>query len=200
MDEDGEYDGPTRIPMSRYAVEKYSKSIESKGFTDLLGPVKRYFFGKIGCRWDDVYSELSEALGSGSYPVRHILTQHILNRRAGLGEPLRFFVRGGEFVVDDQGLVQYRTTRSWRNREQKKYPIERVQAGEQWFVRIDGIWYIGRFVRVDAAEHEKEVEWPDYREGWGKGAKICRFEKLKQANKKELKRLDSVSGTRPDGL
>src|SRR6266581_4056869 len=77
-DDEGQldYDGLTRLPASR-RQEGYHKKIGDKSFTDVLGPIEGYLRASVGRPWDDVYSELSRNLGSGSWPVRHVLAQHV---------------------------------------------------------------------------------------------------------------------------
>jgi hypothetical protein len=72
-----EYEGPVRIPRSAHAEGFLKGKIYDKSFTDVLGPIKRYLHSNVGRPWNKVYSELSQALGRGTWPVRHILEQHV---------------------------------------------------------------------------------------------------------------------------
>lgn len=204
FDEEGEYDGPLRIPSSMHGVEKYSK-IQSKNFTDLLGPVERYLHSKVGCRWDDVFSELARELGSGSYPIRHVLNSHILSRHKDSG-PLDFYGHRFQFSVDENGIVCKRENRRTFYGYRDENAGRKVSIGNgRFFVESGGLWYIGKFV-LSTFSHPRygsAVNWPDYADGYGSGAKVFRFEKEKQASKKELKdlriRLSGVAGAH-DGL
>lgn len=177
MDEDGEYDGPIRIPMSIYSFNKFSHKLGEKRFTDVLGPVTGYLLKNIGKRWDGVFSELSKALGQGSYPIRHVLYDHILSRRYRSwrmpNSPMDYNVRGGTLYVDDDGIICYKADYSWRKERKARLAAEPVTFlsidGERFFVAVKGIWYIGKYV-ID----------PEI----GK-----QFVKEKQANKKELRDL-----------
>lgn len=182
MDEEGDYDGPGRVPMSRGAGNRFNHKVKGKDFSDVLSPVTRYLRGQIGQPWDKVYSELVGALGAGNWPMQHILYQHILTRRANfLGSqpegPLNMYDNGGRFHVDDRGLVAFEKSRNWRL-ERAKEPVRKIEIADRWFVEVDGIWYIGHW--VDDVEL-LSPEWPN--------EKRRRFVKEKQANRKELKSL-----------
>ncbi len=207
MDEEGDYDGPARVPMSRGAGHRYNKKIRKKDFSDVLSPVVRYLRGQIGQPWDKVYSELVGALGAGNWPMQHILYQHILTRRAGVLEgPLSLYGNEGRFHVDQAGRVRLEQRESWKREARKaKEPLRKVEIGEgRYFVAINGIWYIGRWVEGECAMRMSspaidtpyqlraavwEPVWPDYATGYGLDAKRFRFVKEKQANWKELRDL-----------
>lgn len=188
---DGEYDGPTRIPMSMGSAHRFNKKLHEKSFTDTLGPVRRYLAGKVGHHWDDVFSELSKALGSGSYPIRHVLYDHILTRRSGFptaGEngPLSFWGDGCYYYVNENGLVS-RRLESWRGWNRKKDDPRKVDIGDgEHLVWIEGIWYIGKWVKrlapmISVSSNCRVVDlssWPDNVD--------YVFVKRKQANKKEI--------------
>ena len=208
IDEEGDYDGPSRVPMSMGAGHRYNKKIREKDFTDVLSPVARYLRGQIGQPWDKVYSELMKALGAGNWPMQHILYQHVLTRRGGFGDgPLRLYDRcGGRFYIDC-GKVAFERHVSWHRPKPDSWA--KVEIGEgRWFVEIKGIWYIGTFVEGECAMALRTVQhaarlrpaievyepvWPDYKTGWGKDAKSFHFVKEKQANRKELKLLKSLA-------
>ncbi len=49
-----------------------------KDFSDVLGPIKGFLFKRVGDKWDDIYSEIRQALPANSpEPVRHIYEVHI---------------------------------------------------------------------------------------------------------------------------
>lgn len=177
MDEDGEYDGPIRIPMSMRSSDKFSHKLGEKNFTDVLGPVTGYLTKSIGKRWDDVFSELSKALGQGSYPIRHVLYSHILTSRWRSwrmpNSPMDYSVRGGSLYVDDDGIIRYKAAVNWNKVRRERLAAEPVTVvgidGERFFVEIEGIWYIGKYVTDPVLGKQ--------------------FVKDKQANKKELKDL-----------
>ena len=188
IDEDGEYDGPARVSMAMGAGHRYNKKVREKSFTDVLGPVYRYFHGKVGHRWDDVYSELMKAFGNGSHPMQHILYSHILSRGyRDVDGPLDLYAHGGWFHVKD-GLVAFAKHPRWKAAEE---PVRKVLISNgRYFVEVEGLWYIGMFIEDNLAE----PEWPNYREGWGSSGKVYRFVKEKQANRKELKSLKKLIG------
>jgi hypothetical protein len=67
-DPDCDYDEPTRLPIARGRQYGY----DSKEFSDLLGPLKRYLRSCIGRPWNKIHSELSQKLDRRSLSGSHI--------------------------------------------------------------------------------------------------------------------------------
>jgi len=67
-DPDHEYDEPNRLPVARGRQYGY----DSKEFSDLLNPLKRYLRSCIGQPWNKVHSELSRKLDRRSLNGSHI--------------------------------------------------------------------------------------------------------------------------------
>jgi len=156
---DGEYYGPMKLPSSMNKAEGLlGNKIGEKSFTDVLGPIRGYLRKQVGRPWDDVFSEVSRVLGSGSYPVRHVLHDHLLrdvctnfiysddgktydaSQRYG---GYRFEVDG--FYVDpDTGILCWKKRRPYRWRLD-----ENLKSREQWkeirpgvgYACVKGIWY-----------------------------------------------------------
>ncbi len=76
--EEWDYDGPLRIRTQGLGGVKhaYDRQMGEKSFTDVLTPIRGYLHKSIGRPWDDVFSELTAALGRGTWPIRHVLTSH----------------------------------------------------------------------------------------------------------------------------
>jgi hypothetical protein len=226
--EDGlDYDGLTRLPVSR-KQEGYHKKIGDKDFTDVLGPIQGYLLNSCGRPWDDVFSELSRNLGQGTWPVRHILTQHVdvkINTYRGIDGNVWYFDKYGpgpvsgspnypEFYVEPETralractkLVKFPRYLLYRNVKVEP-PVVRRQGdrfpdGDRWFVSIRGVWYIGTYREVPFYGVEQtgerwrrytypDPEWPNVSGGRRSGTQV--FTKIKQANKKELRKLREIA-------
>ncbi|HLJ45238.1 MAG TPA: hypothetical protein VKU01_04490 [Bryobacteraceae bacterium] len=79
INEDNDYDGPTRLPSSREKIYGQAAGVRPKEFTDLLGPLRRYLRKNVGRPWNKVYSEACEVLRSGGRGVEHVLDVHLLS-------------------------------------------------------------------------------------------------------------------------
>jgi hypothetical protein len=75
-DDDPDYDGLTRLPVSR-KQEGYNKKLGDKDFTDVLGPLHKYLRRSCGRPWNDVYSEIKQTLGNAGWGVQHIISAHL---------------------------------------------------------------------------------------------------------------------------
>jgi hypothetical protein len=60
--------GPVKLPVSRWRQYGWN----SKEFSDLLGPLRKYLRKQVNRPWDKVYSELSETLDKRSLTGLHI--------------------------------------------------------------------------------------------------------------------------------
>ncbi len=209
--EDGlEYEGPSKIPVSRGRIQGYFPKLLDKDFSDVLGPVRGYLFSKVGCRWDDVYSELSQGLGKFSWPMRHILEQHVhvaidtwrgrdgqvwhtktTGSRSNGSGPQR--VDGGwdsEFYVHPEtGTLRAMRKRSWRkdwNREDIP-ATDRLLTTENGksLAKVNGCWFLCTYAEAEC-KNEVQAAWPDYKPVW---YRIRRFTKIKSANKKEIRKV-----------
>jgi hypothetical protein len=75
---DGDYDGITRLPSSRYRIYGYAPKIPEKSFTDVLGPLRRYLQNNVGRPWNKVYGEARQVLKTGGWGVQHVFETHFL--------------------------------------------------------------------------------------------------------------------------
>jgi hypothetical protein len=173
QDADGyDYDGFTRLPVSR-KQEGYHKKIGDKSFTDVLGPIRNYLRSSIGRRWNDVFSEISRTLGRSTWPVRHVLTQHIdvaactfrgrdgeIHAHDKYGEhklPKYRYSRYEFFVEPETGILREREQRRperWPGQAHEGRRV-RIPATDSWYVEIKGIWFIGTYRDVE----QYGVEW-----------------------------------------
>jgi hypothetical protein len=193
-----EYEGPTRIPGSAHAEGFLKGKIHDKSFTDVLGPIRGYLCSSVGRPWSKVYSELSEALGSGTWPIRHVLEQHVdVSAKTYRGVDGHVWELGAhgprkveasyrnEFYVEpESGLLRMCP----RSRAGKGGPtfedLYLVKAeAHRWFAKVGGIWFLGEF--VDEADKAYVVGFPDRSSYSG----IRRFSKLKSCSKNEIRDL-----------
>jgi hypothetical protein len=194
-----EYEGPTRIPGSAHAEGFLKGKIYNKSFTDVLGPIRGYLRSCVGRPWSKVYSELSEALGQGSWPIRHVLEQHVdvsaKTYRGVDGHVWELGSHGPRDVVATYRHEFYVEPETGRLRLCLRPPADKsgptfrdlhlVKAdGHRWFAKVDGIWFLGEF--VDEADKSYAVAFPD-RSSYSGG--VRRFRKLKTCSKKEIRDL-----------
>jgi hypothetical protein len=52
--------------------KKWKASHEEKQFSEKLGPLYRYLLSKVGCPWDEVYSEICKGLSQDSVVQSHV--------------------------------------------------------------------------------------------------------------------------------
>lgn len=111
---------------------------ETKNFSDLLGPLKAYLRNSVGRRWDDVWSEISQVVGSGNTVDQH-LRDHVMmevetdtftvdGHVYTLG---RRFSRGlappdGLYVDPVDGVLR------WWDRPRRTHPQQK---------QVNGLWY-----------------------------------------------------------
>lgn len=178
MTEDGpEYFGETKLPMN---MNGRAHGWDSKNFTDVLGPFKKFLRSSVGRHWDDVYSDIASILGSAGWGVRHILTQHLdVETNTFLNECGRVryiskygsridYPRDGDLYVDpvNRTLCMAGQSKFWKTYGQERYkdprPIEyalvTVSKTEE-YRWIKGVWYFMRWdkksERVYRGQHER---------------------------------------------
>ena len=71
---------------------------------DKLGPAKRWLDSKVGQKWDDVYSELTEKFRGGGIALSHVVDEHIMNWVNHTGDVQ--YRRYDEYIVDDEGILR----------------------------------------------------------------------------------------------
>jgi hypothetical protein len=165
-DDGPEYDGLTRLPVSR-KQEGYYKKLGDKDFTDVLGPLHRYLRSSCGRHWNDVYSEIKQTLGNAGWGVQHIISAHLdvaihtycgvdgnvwVSDKHGVNQVSGFYY---DFYVEPQtGILregsQYRKWRSVAREKEGTKPLEFVpiEDGKE-YRKIGGIWYLHEFTEVE---------------------------------------------------
>jgi hypothetical protein len=194
--EDGmEYEGFTKIPCSFKAYRVLDG--DSKEFTDVLGPIRGFLKNSVGRLWDDVWSEMKQTLGRSSWPVQHILKDHVdverctfrseagnvwCHNRYGESRITGENYRSREFYVEPEtGILRFQERKSYHGRLRSKPDPNLCQHPDgRWFARINGLWFLGHYepwaeeLGITAA-----LAWPDTRKE--------RWVKEKSASKKELR-------------
>ena len=209
--EEWDYDGPLRIRTYglRGLKHTYDRDLGEKSFTDVLTPIRGYLRKSIGRPWDDVFSELTAALGRGTYPIRHVLTAHALEEvsthtyceNGKIYSQPRKYDYGDYFVDPRDGTLRKEAVRP-RYRYAPPPPDRHYWKEGIWFVRIAGTWYLGSYTkngalativpRPEAAgqrlnsdwrEEQRERLWPNV----ANAGVMWYFVKWRQAGRKELK-------------
>lgn len=153
-DPDKEYDDlPKRVSGSR---SKYIRAGETKYFSDLIGPLRRFLRKNVGRPWDKVYSEMREKLDDRKVTGRHVF-EHVdgeVETHAlidGDGELYRWGFSGRQpvygFYVDPRtGLLCWSDNNPWRRaRGKSKTAGEEIThirlSANAGYVKMNGIWY-----------------------------------------------------------
>jgi hypothetical protein len=199
IDPDGDYDGLTRLPSSRYKIYGFAPRILEKSFTDVLGPLRRYLHKNVGRPWDKVYGEAKKVLQSGGWGVQHVFDTHFLgevDRQVYLDEEGRLWSRqyryspevSGFYVHPKSGLLRY-AAKARIKREPRRRPADLIALDDgRHYVRIRDLWFIARYEEFVGTPAAGLDQWPNIRRGgelW-----ICRVEK--SCNKKDLREIKRV--------
>ena len=105
---DADDHGPSRAPIAR--GNQYGW--ETKMFSDLLGPLRRYLHTQVGRPWDKVWSDITRTLDHRSLTGRHIVS-HIMwdvERNAWLGADGRVYHRRSSYTTPVSGLYVHPRT------------------------------------------------------------------------------------------
>jgi len=119
---------------------------ETKDFSDLLGPLRGYLRDCVGRLWDDVYSEISQVVGSGNTVDQH-LRDHVMMEV----ETYTFVVDGHVYAIGHYGRGVHApdglyvdpvdgVLRWWEAPRRKATP-QKLIDGLWYYLRDDGIFY-----------------------------------------------------------
>lgn len=144
---------------------------DSKEFSDLLGPLRKYLRKQVGRPWNTIYSELSATLDKRSLSGRHIWG-HILSDievhcymgidgKVYSRKPYQSWPVDGLFVHPTTGLV------CWAKKTRFRYvaPLDLTVvdlADGRKLRQISGIWYEATYVK---SETPYLARWTAFREG-----------------------------------
>lgn len=171
-------EGRSRVTGRRLASETGC----IKYLNENLAPLKRYLHKQIGRRWDDVFSEICRHLDTGSTVKMHVrehlddfVCLHVRRKLDGALWTSKSW--GGEIKVIDQRIELYvdpddgviKETRKlcknqgvlfarnrWRHDKRfKSKPNAFIRkAGHlQWFVRLNGLWYLIGLSKAPSCSH-----------------------------------------------
>lgn len=205
IDDEGDYDGLSRLPSSRGKIYGFVPKVPDKTFTDVLGPLRRYLRKNVGRPWDKVYGEAKRVLKAGGWGVEHVLEVHFLgevDREVYLDENGRLvscryrfcWPVEGFYVHPKTGLLRYAPPAPRKPAPQPANIDLIALPDDLYYVRIRGLWFIARYQEFDtlAAPQKAELlsrgalrQWPNVekaRKLW-----ICRIQK--SCNKKDLREI-----------
>ena len=151
-----------------------------KGFTDVLGPLRRFLRSNVGRPWNKVYGEIREHMDDRSLTGLHLF-QHLSweveleveEREDGKVYPVRRNYYGGPvrgfYVHPRTGLLRWAPERRYQGPEPKdERPRVRISDTEA-YVKVAGIWYRAVYEVLDAPPQSVAAhgapEWLWYREG-----------------------------------
>ena len=199
-DESDEFDElPRRVSGTR---NKHLRPRNTKHFSDLLGPLRRYLRSNVGRPWDKVYSEMKQHLDNRKTTGRHIF-EHV-EREVVLDcfetEDRKVYERSrfGGRVFPVTGFYVHPRTRllCWKDpgKSERYHPPPSVltHLGDGWYrVKLDGIWFV---VQLEFVGEQKTTpggkllnEERVTKETWQQGKRLWRFINKRQYNHKELK-------------
>lgn len=155
---------------------KWKKNWSGKEFSDLLGPLRGYLDKKVGCKWDDVYSEICKTLPANSVQGSHIrdhidsmVEQNVLmidgipcsKHAYSYGMPLstssKFY---NVFYVDPvDGILKSVPHDMRRKHTYKGNPDMIVVSDKVQHHKIDGIWYEVQVQKVLLDIYSKTQEY-----------------------------------------
>lgn len=131
-----------------------------KGLNEYLSPLRRFINGKVGHRWDNVYSEIRELIKPGNTIHEHILehvdgylcinvvadpdsktgmaSHYALGNRKGS----RYAIRAGELYVDPADGIIKRAKNLRKEKAKTPRPVTHLELAKDIVaVQVHGIWY-----------------------------------------------------------
>jgi hypothetical protein len=210
-DPEDEYeDSPKRLS----GRAKYPKGA-TKSFSDFLNPLERFLQKNVGRPWDKVYSELCQHLDRRKTTGRHVF-QHLedyvsvncfydgggelwIDGYYGRPEPvsemrwhrLVYYVDPRTRLLcrfDPQDKAVCRRKHEARKRIARR-TIERVPISfNQSYVRVNGLWFIGDYVREDAPKAEECGPLVERGLGYFEGGCWMRLVSKRKCSQQELQR------------
>lgn len=147
----------------RIGVRKdYLKGSRRHGRGHSPYPFDRFLISRLGCRWDDVYSELCSEFDNRSwagYSFRRDLAWHVKTSCYIGAETGNIYAEDGwNFRVSNEFYVHPWTgLLCWADpvvREKDEKPVEKITLGEGvWLHKEEGIWY--RYTTLTHFDHWK---------------------------------------------
>lgn len=142
-------DAPKREKIRRKWIEDWN---EGKEFSDVLGPLNRWLHSKIGCNWDDIYSEISTTLKKTSKTMLHIYTHifQFVETKVRIIDgvayhhnwdfPIKSYGNYYNFYVHPETNVLCLAPKNKKKKWKNKGP-QAIKIDGQFYLKIDNIWY-----------------------------------------------------------
>ncbi len=178
--------GDDEVGQKQGMRRPYMETGDHKEFTDLINPLLRYLYSRVGKPWDKTYAEICKHLKGRSTQQQHLLdhvrrwveTNAVVVDKKVYGPDSRPSWK--DFYVGNGGILRAAPlTGKWWKREVRTDPNKRTINGVN-YERINGIWY-------HVIEHKYETKvWDEERNL----VPVTRTETIKrQLTTKGLKRL-----------
>lgn len=170
----GRHGDPENLPF----IERIERT---KGLSENLSPLHRFFRKSVGRPWNKVHSKLSKIAGRGTNPVNNHIFQHIeqlVPREVVLrddgpylrnhwGRPRK--LRPGElYVHPDTGLISVVKNKVQTPPEDKRsfVPI----SDTDYAIKLDGIWFRFGMATYDEVQVRDARKAYVMKDGWPVGA------------------------------
>ena len=154
----------------------YVSGYNSKDFSDLLGPVHRYLQSKVGCKWDDVWSEVCDNL-RGGYAIEHV-REHVSDYVSRINEsPYRtgprtmedikyvYYGRNANFYVDEEGILRNQIVKPQEVTEYKTVDgchFVRKEGEALWSLLGPSLYDSRRMTKLQKEESDKKKTYRYY--------------------------------------
>ena len=138
-------ESPTKESMRKKWHQAWNGA---KEVSDLIGPLYRYLYSKIGFNWDDTYSEISECLPVNGMDGVHI-RQHVdmfVEKNIQVIDGIHKASTGlsiyKDFYVDEEGLLR-KTPERIRKKPYRETPNPLIRwiNETECYSKLNNIWY-----------------------------------------------------------
>ncbi len=153
-------------PQKESMRKKHKVNGDWKEFSDLLGPLEKFLFSRVGQPWDDVWSEICKVLKGNSLQAAHV-KGHVKQMVGGIPHSGETYFRdddwfspgsryGRSVYVNEDGILCKSEGRSYHNRPKKRYRYYRESDTVEYH-KLNGCWF-----RVEISSYEVEKEYKGY--------------------------------------
>lgn len=135
------------IPVKFESMKK--RLWERKDFTDLISPLYKFIEGKVGSRWNDVYSEIRERVNPNSLQQIHLLGH------------VKAMVEQNVVMVGEQPYIVAVSYRKIKGVGQGYIPLTSMNVNHYYVDPRDGILKKAPLDIYKKKEEKKEYIWID---------------------------------------